>query len=89
MTDEQWITKLQQEGYADVAVHEFQPNQEFGDHIHEQQTVHIILKGGMTLRDKIGKTVLKEGDRFEIPAGTTHSALCGPDGCTFIAGVKL
>lgn len=88
MTEEQWIKKLEEEGYSDLAVHVFEPNQAFGDHTHEKATIHIILKGGMILTDKNGETILKQGDRFEIPAGTTHSALCNPEGCTFIAGVK-
>jgi quercetin dioxygenase-like cupin family protein len=88
MTEDEWIKKLEEEGYTKIAVHTFEANQTFGDHTHDQQTIHIILKGGMTLTDKTVDTILKTGDRFEIPAGTTHSAVFGPEGCTFIAGVK-
>ena len=88
MTQAEWIKKLEEEGYKEVSVHVFEPNQAFGDHTHDQATVHVILKGGMTLKDQNGEIVLKEGDRFEISKDTTHSAMCGPESCIFIAGVK-
>jgi mannose-6-phosphate isomerase class I len=31
---------------------------------------------------------LKPGDRMVLPAGTVHSALVGPSGCTCIEGQR-
>jgi quercetin dioxygenase-like cupin family protein len=88
MTDQEWIKKLEDEGYTNVRVMKFEPSQEFAEHTHEKQAVHIMLLGTMTLTDKNGEKILQEGTQTEIPAGTTHSAKAGLQGCTFIVGDK-
>ena len=82
------IKKLENEGYRDIHVRPFAPDTEFPKHTHDMTTVHIILEGELTLIENGENKILKKGERFEIPAGTTHSAKCGPKGCTFIVGVK-
>lgn len=94
----QWMEKLKREGFKDLAVCSNGPDTDFGEHTHEERTVHVVLNGELTLtpgRESVGQggehegvTILREGDRFEIPAGTTHKAKCGPLGCTFIVGVE-
>ena len=88
MTDQEWIQQLEEEGYKELHVVPFEPNAVVGEHTHDQATLHVILEGDMTLTDKDGEMQLYAGDRFEIPAGTVHSAKSGPNGCKFIAGVK-
>ena len=88
MTQQEWIEKLIQEGYVGVSVCSNEPNTEFPEHTHEETTVHVILDGELTLHDPDGAHVLHVGERFEIPAGKKHSALCGPQGCTFVVGTK-
>lgn len=88
MSDQQWIEHLATEGYTQVQSCSNGPNTEFPEHTHDQPTVHVITQGEFHLIDEHGKRILGIGERFEIPAGTTHRAKCGPDGCTFIVGVK-
>lgn len=88
MNEKQWIEQLTKEGYKNVAVCPNGPNTEFPEHTHEQQTAHVILTGELMLVGKDGMKTMKLGERFDIPAGTTHTATCGPDGCTFVVGFK-
>ncbi len=88
MTQEEWVEQLQKEGYRDINVVTFGPDQEIPEHTHDETTVHIVTAGEMLLIEN-GKTeTRKAGERFEIPAGTTHIAKGGPTGCTFVVGVK-
>lgn len=85
-----WVMKLEKEGYQNVQVCDVgKPDMEFGVHTHEQHTVHVLLLGDLTLIEGSQKEMLHQGDRFEIPAGTTHNALCGAQGCVFVVGVKV
>ena len=82
--------QLETEGFSGIEVVSIRP----GDippepHTHEQDTVHIILKGTLTIIDTDGTTnVYEQGDRVDFPAGTKHSASVGPEGMKMMVGVK-
>jgi quercetin dioxygenase-like cupin family protein len=88
MTGEDWRAQLAKEGFTDIAVHTFPPNTRFGVHTHEEDSVHVMLEGELTLVETGDPMVFRKGDRINIPAGTTHDAYAGPDGFTFLVGVK-
>jgi mannose-6-phosphate isomerase-like protein (cupin superfamily) len=87
MTQNQWIEKLEKEGVKDIAVVTMDPGSK-GEHTHEETTIHVILKGELTVVDNTGKTEYKPGDYIEFPAGTTHSVVFGSEGLTMIVGTK-
>lgn len=80
--------KIEEEGFSKVTVCPNGPNTEFPEHTHDVRTVHVLLKGELTIIDSRGESTFHEGERFEFSAGTTHRAKCGSTGCTFIVGVK-
>ena len=88
MTEEEWKRELEKEGFTNIAVSSNGPGTEFPSHTHDKRTAHVILEGEMTLSEGERTEVRRQGERFEIPAGTTHSVKCGPEGCTFIVGFK-
>lgn len=88
MTEQEWIEKLREEGYIDLRSVELAPNFNPGEHDHEKATVHVVLKGQLTIKVAKGEQTYNEGDRVDFPAGTVHKAAFGPDGCTMIVGVK-
>jgi len=88
MNEQQWIEKLEAEGYRDLTVFTNGADAVFGEHTHHVTTVHVILKGALITQENGQERVIKQGERFEFPAGTTHTAKCGPDGCTMIVGIK-
>ncbi len=89
MIDQQEIIEqLNKEGFGDVEVYEDKPNLEYYKHTHEKLTVHIIISGSMELTDENGIKELVAGERFDIPAGATHSAKIGSLGCKYIVAEK-
>jgi quercetin dioxygenase-like cupin family protein len=88
MTEQEWLQKLKEEGYEPLGVPHFPPNAVIPEHTHPETTVHVILAGEITFTDKDGVKTWRTGDRFEIPAGTSHRGTAGPEGCAFAAGVK-
>jgi quercetin dioxygenase-like cupin family protein len=88
MTEQEVIEQLQDEGFTDIGIFEGGPNQEIEEHTHDKTTVHVMLEGQFTMNEQGKIQVLSAGDRFEVPAGTTHTAKCGPEGCKFVVGVK-
>ena len=80
--------QLLDEGFDRVFVAQDAPGIEYPPHKHPFIAAHIVLKGAMTLTVKGKKTVLKAGDRLDVPANTVHVAQIGPAGCTFVIGQK-
>jgi mannose-6-phosphate isomerase-like protein (cupin superfamily) len=88
MTQSDWMEQLTREGYTNLNVCTMEAATDFGQHTHDLSTVHVILKGSLTMTDKQGSLTISQGERFDIPAGTTHRTNCGPDGLQMIVGVK-
>ncbi|MBI2508121.1 cupin domain-containing protein [Candidatus Woesearchaeota archaeon] len=87
INEQDLIKKLKAEGFKDVGVYPILP-QDFGEHTHEEHTIHIILTGKLIVTDKKGTQKLNPGDRVEFPAGTTHRARGGAKKGSMIIGVK-
>ena len=65
------------------------PGDRYAAHSHSYEKVLYCVAGSITfiLEAQGGKPIdLKEGDRMVLPAGTIHSAVVGPAGCTCIEG---
>jgi len=64
------------------------PDDRYAAHSHNYEKVLYCVNGSITfLLEAEGKQLeLKPGDRMVLPAGTIHSAVVGPQGCTCIEG---
>ncbi len=86
MDEQEVIEGLENEGFTKVYAHEDAADVTYSDHAHERKSAHVIIRGSMRLTVQ-GKTVeLATGDRFDVPAGATHSTVIGPEGCRFVFG---
>jgi quercetin dioxygenase-like cupin family protein len=58
------------------------PHDRYGRHVHDYDKVIVVTDGSIAFGvGEDGRPVeLAAGDRLELPAGTTHDALVGPDG---------
>lgn len=88
MTREEWMEKLKAEGFTDLQVVTIPADKNPGEHTHDQETVHVILQGQVTIVNAGVTKIYQAGDRLDVPAHTTHSALFGSQGCTMIVGIK-
>jgi quercetin dioxygenase-like cupin family protein len=66
------------------------PGDRYGAHSHGYEKVLYCVEGSITfMLDAEGRSIeLKAGDRMVLPAGTVHSAVVGPAGCTCIEGQR-
>jgi len=62
------------------------PGDRYAEHTHPYEKVLYCVEGSIafTLRDRDIR--LQPGDRMVLPAGTSHAAVVGPQGCTCIEG---
>ena len=80
--------QLKEEGFLRTYVWTDAPGTFYADHTHDATSAHIILKGEMELIAEGKKHMLREGDRFDVPANVVHSARMGPEGCSYLVGEK-
>ncbi len=66
------------------------PHDRYTPHSHPYEKVLYCVDGSITfvLEREGRQLVLKSGDRMVLPAGTVHSAIVGPSGCTCIEGQR-
>lgn len=66
------------------------PGDRYAPHNHGYEKVLYCVDGSITfvLEDEARRLELKAGDRMVLPAGTRHSAVVGPAGCTCIEGQR-
>ncbi len=88
MNEEQSKKQLEKEGFTNVYVWNDGPNIFYPNHTHSKITAHIILKGEMKVIMKNKTEKYKEGQRFDVPANSAHSAKTGPKGCNYVVGEK-
>ena len=62
------------------------PGDRYAAHTHAYEKVLYCVEGSITFELEDESLELSEGDRMVLPAGTVHSAVVGPRGCTCIEG---
>ena len=65
-----------------------EPGDRYAPHSHTYEKVLYCVDGSITfvLEAEGRRLDLAAGDRMVLPAGTVHSAVVGPAGCTCIEG---
>ncbi len=62
------------------------PGDHYGEHSHPYHKVLYCVRGGITFVVEGRQVPMKPGDRLELPPGTRHSAVVGPDGTACVEG---
>jgi len=63
------------------------PGDRYAEHAHAYTKLLYCTAGSIDFRMADGPEFkLRAGDRMVVPAGTPHSAVVGPDGCTCVEG---
>lgn len=88
MTEAEAKTQLETEGYRNISAWLDSPAFAYPEHTHHFMIVHIILTGEMFMTMNGLERRLHPNDRIDIPAGTAHAAIMGPNGCMYVSGEK-
>ena len=62
------------------------PGDRYGVHTHSYDKVLYCARGSITFQVEGEDVTMRPGDRLDLPAGTAHGALVGPEGCTCLEG---
>jgi mannose-6-phosphate isomerase-like protein (cupin superfamily) len=87
-TEKKLAEDLRQEGFRRTYVWQDEPNVFYAEHVHNEETAHIILSGAMTLIIGGDAKTYHAGERCDVPAGASHSARMGPQGCRYLIGER-
>jgi quercetin dioxygenase-like cupin family protein len=58
------------------------PGDRYGEHTHSFDKVLYCSRGSIVFIVDGTDVAMAAGDRLDLPAGTPHAALVGPEGCT-------
>ncbi|GBD20224.1 hypothetical protein HRbin28_00664 [bacterium HR28] len=63
------------------------PGDRYAPHAHNYHKVLYVVSGSITFQLHPGESItLAPGDRLDLPAGTVHSAVVGPEGVVCLEG---
>jgi len=79
-------TGLRRDGYQEVARVEMKPGQHNPSHVHEFDAKALILAGDITITCGAEVRRYREGDVFQLSAGTPHVEQIGGDGVSYLVG---
>lgn len=88
MTEEQFRQTMQDKGYANPEVKEYQPHVDEPMHTHEVSVMALVLDGEITLVLEDGATTYAAGEWCELPANTLHTERTGSQGATILLAHK-
>jgi mannose-6-phosphate isomerase-like protein (cupin superfamily) len=58
-------------------------------HAHKDKVAMFITSGSIEIVFEDKTIKLKIGDRFDVPSESEHTALVGPDGCSYVVGEMI
>ena len=86
MDETQFRAALAQDGFNEVLVREWAPDQAVAEHDHPFDARLMVLRGGLTLTRANGPEWFGEGQHCELSRGTRHAEQYGPAGCSVLVG---
>jgi hypothetical protein len=88
LDEEKLAEGLRLQGFRHTYVWQDGPNTFYAEHVHNEQTAHIILTGELTLIMNDEARTYTAGERCDVPAGAAHAARMGARGCRYLIGQR-
>ena len=85
-TFEEFQAEVQPQGYDQVLVREWAPNQRVDTHTHPFDANALVVRGELVLTCGDVARTLRAGERFTLARDQPHTEAYGPDGATFWVG---
>lgn len=81
--------KLKDEGFTHVYEWTDAAGVEYPEHSHKGKVNFYVTSGSILMNVSGKETLVKTGERMDVPVGVSHTAKVGPGGCTFIVGEEI
>ena len=88
MTEDRFRQQLQEQGYGEARIRDFEPNLDKEMHTHDQSAMALVMRGEFTLVLEHESTTYKPGEWCELVAGTLHTERTGVGGATVLLAYK-
>lgn len=89
MTESEWISELQNDGYNNLLFCDAFPFERDEEHAHDRDHKMVIFSGDVEVTIGYQTVHLAVHDYFEIPRGTNHIAVVGAEGCRYLIAERL
>ncbi len=86
---EKLIERLRTDGFQHIYEWKDGPGTIYPEHAHKGKVSFYIIQGDIDVVIEGKKTSVKSGERMDVPVRAKHSAIVGPEGCTFIVGEEI
>ena len=88
-TENEWMKQLSQEGFSNLLFSDAIPHLSEDEHAHDRDHKMVIFAGDIEIVMEYQTVHLGAHDYFEIPSGTVHSTVIGPDGCRYLIAERM
>ena len=88
MNEAQFRRQLQEQGYGEAKLLEFEPNSVNDMHTHDFSAFALVLSGEFTLVTEDGSVTHQPGEACKLAAGTLHAEQTGASGARILIGKK-
>lgn len=88
MNREEFVEKLNQEGFQEFVTVAREPDGFLDEHMHPFEAKALILEGEILLRINDAVQVFRAGDVFHLHTNENHAERYGPEGVKYLVGRK-
>lgn len=81
--------EMKDRGFVHIYDWHDEPDTEYPAHEHRGEVTLYIVEGGLTFEFGDESVSVRTGEWFDVPVGREHSALVGPEGCTYVVGEMI
>jgi len=86
---ERWLQTFETEGFTSVYEWSDPPGTVYEPHQHQGKVSIFVTDGSITFDFSGEKKTISANERFDIPPGTEHSAVVGPEGWIVVVGEEI
>ena len=80
---------FEEEGFKNIYVWRDDPRKIYPPHKHKGKVSFVVLAGNISMNVGGHNTMVRVGERIDIPIGVEHTGLVGPKGCQYIVGEMI
>lgn len=81
--------EMKERGFVHIFDWKDEPDTEYPAHEHQGPVTLYIVEGSLTFVFGDETVDLSAGRWYDVPPGVEHTALVGPEGCTYVVGEMI